>query len=254
MDSAPCWAAFPLAATVAVVPAAAQPDPVQPAPVAWRHTLAIDLLGCRVDGEIRLPDGSRDAASNTGLGGMVSYRADNGAAAFLATLSYLPWSTSGQQGTPPVYHTFALEANQLTVDIDYAWRAGRVVEFFVGGRFTAIRSRGDATSYFPGEGWHTALDSSKRWLDPVLGFQGHLPLGRSVAITARADLGGFNVSSEEAWQLQATLEVQLSRPVAVRLGYRAFSITDGADLNDPHAHFLYDIRTSGPLLGVSIAL
>ena len=78
------------------------------------------------------------------------------------------------------------------------------------------------------------------------------PFAEDWAFHARADVGGFGVGSDFAWNAQALVDYRLSSYARVFLGYRAldFDFADGSGSDRVE----YDLRLWGPLIGISFEL
>jgi hypothetical protein len=83
------------------------------------------------------------------------------------------------------------------------------------------------------------------WADPVIGFRGHVDLGRGLFLAPFADIGGFGVGSELTWQIGSTVGYQVKDWLSVRVGYRHLKV----DYED--GGFVFDVEMSGPILGVA---
>jgi hypothetical protein len=88
--------------------------------------------------------------------------------------------------------------------------------------------------------------ASERWLDPFVGFSLQHRFDERWILFARADVGGFGVSSDEYWQALLGLTYLVKPNVGVHLSYRWIS------LDYQQARFSYDIVTSGPCLGLAL--
>ncbi|GAA5129083.1 hypothetical protein JIN84_02865 [Luteolibacter yonseiensis] len=86
--------------------------------------------------------------------------------------------------------------------------------------------------------------ADKSWVDPILGVRARWPLGEQFFLATQGDVGGFGVSSDITWRLQATVGCRFSETVSAEIGYRHLhtGYSDGA--------FTYDIAESGAFIGV----
>ncbi len=68
------------------------------------------------------------------------------------------------------------------------------------------------------------------WIDPIVGFRAQINFTHWLYLNTQADVGGFGAGSQLAWFLQGALGVNISRSVALELGYRYvyFDYTSGA--------------------------
>lgn len=92
------------------------------------------------------------------------------------------------------------------------------------------------------------VDASEQWVDPVVGLRGFVWLTDRLGLAGEADIGGFDVGSELAWNAQAYLSYRVSVfgvPTDLAVGYRHYSV----DYED--GEFEYDVDTYGPILGAA---
>ena len=88
-------------------------------------------------------------------------------------------------------------------------------------------------------------------MDPIVGANLSLPLGKNFSLNVRGDIGGFGVGSDLTWQVFPTLAGNLpigdrSKPGTCWL-YMDYETGSGA------SHFKYDVLTQGPQLGVTFS-
>jgi opacity protein-like surface antigen len=87
---------------------------------------------------------------------------------------------------------------------------------------------------------------SQEWIDPFVGLRIRQQLGDRWSIYATGVYGGFEVSSDEYWQVLAGIGYRISENTTLALAYRIISV-------DYHqGGFVYDTETSGPNLGLII--
>lgn len=92
------------------------------------------------------------------------------------------------------------------------------------------------------------VSGSKSWVDPLVGFRARLNLTEKLYLAARADIGGFGVGSDLAWNVFGALGSQWNKRWSTELGWRTLSI----DYSD--GGFIYDTKTSGLFLGLTCRL
>ncbi len=119
-----------------------------------------------------------------------------------------------------------------------------VVEPLAGIRYTNLRIELDGTGP---RGNGRQVDQSEAWVDPIVGSRFILDLADNWTLSGEADIGGFGVGSDLAWNVQAFLGYKTSlagQPLTLAAGYRALS----QDYED--GRFKWDVTTQGPILGV----
>jgi hypothetical protein len=95
------------------------------------------------------------------------------------------------------------------------------------------------------------VDSSRSWLDPIVGLRYHTRFGADWSLHARADIGGFGVGSDFVWNASAYAGYSFSSLCALQIGYRAlsFEFEDGSGSSE----LAYDLSMFGPVIGVSFS-
>lgn len=94
------------------------------------------------------------------------------------------------------------------------------------------------------------LDTSTSavWVDGFVGARARLDFNPTLAFFCRGDVGAGG--SDLVWSAVGALDIRLSEPVSLELGYRALNIdfTKGRGANE----FNYDLLLHGPFLAVTI--
>jgi hypothetical protein len=88
---------------------------------------------------------------------------------------------------------------------------------------------------------------TERWVDPYLGIGGHYDLNKTFYITARADVGGFNVGTRVTVQAYSGLGFHMTRRIYSEIGFRY--LYDDYDSGG----FLYKTSTYGPQITTGIS-
>ena len=87
--------------------------------------------------------------------------------------------------------------------------------------------------------------ADKDWADPIVGLRGQWNINDKWYLAGKGDIGGFGVSSDFTWNLQATVGYNFNECVSAEIGYRYFD----TDYDD--GGFTYDVAQAGLLLGVN---
>ena len=130
------------------------------------------------------------------------------------------------------------------------------IEVLGGGRYVhmdmELNFQVDPNSPLPQQKLAGTRNGKKDWLDPFIGGRAQLYLADKWLLALRADIGGFGVGSELAWNVVARADYRLSQVLAVTVGYRVFDIKyedgEGAE------KFVYNTRMMGPLLALTFRL
>ena len=92
-------------------------------------------------------------------------------------------------------------------------------------------------------GGNKSRSISKTWVDPIIIGRLKLPAGNRWLFQLRADVGGFGIGSDFAWQAQADVYYSFFKLFRLGLGYRIIGIDyEKGTGND---RFLYDVDTYG---------
>jgi hypothetical protein len=86
--------------------------------------------------------------------------------------------------------------------------------------------------------------ASQEWIDPYVALRFQQRLGECWNLFASGAYGGFDVSSDEYWQVIAGISYRMSDSTSIALAYRIISV------DYRQGGFVYDTETSGPNLGL----
>jgi hypothetical protein len=95
-----------------------------------------------------------------------------------------------------------------------------------------------------------SADEDETWVDPIIGSRFGIDLTERWNVVAEADVGGFGVGSDIAWNAQAFLGYRTSVfgvPTTLAAGYRALH------QDYDHNNFKWDVTMHGPAIGASFA-
>jgi hypothetical protein len=134
--------------------------------------------------------------------------------------------------------------------VDWTWRvsaSGQPLRLTIapeaGFRFTYLRAELDVRHGGP------SVDQNESWVDPLIGSRFGLDLSDHWTIASEADVGGFGVGSDFAWNAQAFLGYKTTlfgRPTTFAAGYRALS------QDYDHNNFKWDVTMHGPIIGAAM--
>jgi len=220
----------------------------------WSFTLAPYFWATGFDGDLTL-DGQEieGDGSSSGLprefalsGFLGHFEARHGPWAFALSPVYLHVEADGDD-TPPTDSDIVIEG---AIVEGFATRAlGRGWQALAGVRTYALDTEVDVTI---GGVAQPELDADKSWLDPIVGVRFEPVLSERWTMSARADVGGFGLGSDLSWNASLNAGYRLSSYARVFLGYRVldFDFADGSGSDRVE----YDVRFSGPLVGVAFDL
>ena len=220
----------------------------------WRFTLAPYYWATGFDGELTL-----DGAEVEGDGSSDGFPRDFALSGFLGHFEARrgPWAFA----LSPIFLDVEAEGHEEPATDTETEIEGAIVEGFatrtlwwglqalVGARYYALDTRAEVTvDDVP----QPELDADKDWVDPILGLRFEPALPDRWTLSARIDVGGFGLGSDFAWNASLVAGYRLAGWARVFLGYRVldFDFADGSG----SGRVDYDVRFSGPLLGIAFDL
>ncbi|KZL17862.1 hypothetical protein PsAD2_02864 [Pseudovibrio axinellae] len=96
------------------------------------------------------------------------------------------------------------------------------------------------------------IKPQESWVDPFIGGRVAFNATEQIVILARADIGGFDVSSSIAWLLQGGLGYTFNDSWQATLEYKALSVDFHNDRSG-QSEYSYDTITHGPLVSVAFS-
>lgn len=90
----------------------------------------------------------------------------------------------------------------------------------------------------------TTIKSSENWFDPTIGMRVRHRFNDRWSTSLRGEVGGFGVSSDFLWQAAALFGYDINESSTCYFGWRH------AAVDYQNGGFLYDVYSSGPILGV----
>lgn len=213
----------------------------------WRHTFAVYLMGAGMDGEVGLASltadvdvGFDDILDHLRLGTMMYYAAEHDGWTYAVDVIFM--RLEGEKNTPTA--SFQAKADQAVVSLEAARSLGGRFEALAGVRYNDVEPRIAITT---AGGVTEIRGRTEDWWDPFVGARYTVDVGNAWSVTLRADIGGFGVGSNSAWQWVARADWHITDDMELLFGYRVLDVDyedgEGAD------RFLYDVRSSGPVVG-----
>lgn len=185
-----------------------------------------------------------DILSNLEAGIMADYRAHWDDWLFIADAMYVDL---GGEGSGPG------ELVRVRVDVEQtvaAFQVGRKlapgVAVIAGVRYVDISSEARSAGPLGGTFVFRAGDD---WVDPLVGVIASTALGKNASAAVRADVGGFGVGSDLAWQVVGSFSYRVSPHVALVAAYRHLDLD--YDSGSGSNRFRFDAAMSGPALGAT---
>lgn len=220
----------------------------------WTWTVATYLWATGLSGNVGglpgVPPAGVDVKfktifDNLDFGFMGLVNANNGQWGISGDLFYAKISASNT-GLAPAWSQTNLQVEETIITLmgEYNISSGPTHELWVvgGARFWDVST--DIT-LLPGLAPGRAGTIADSWVDPVIGLRGRADIGAKTYVTGWLLGGGFGAGSDEMIDVFGGLGYQFTPTTSAVLGYRWLSVdrTNGA--------FVFDMETSGPLLGLT---
>ena len=197
-----------------------------------------------------------DILSNLDFAAMGTFEARKGRWGFLFDAVYLKLSTSATAmrtgpgpigATPTAAADLRLEQTLLTGAVVYrVIESPTAIDVLGGLRYTKVDVSGDINASLFALTGTVQRSGDKDWADPIVGFRVVHRISDRWSLDGYADVGGFGVGSELTWQVAAGVNYMISRTFTARGGYRVLKVDYDKD------GVVYDMKTSGPYIGVGI--
>lgn len=240
--------AMPAAAQSTDAPSAGDRWRVGIAPYLWATSLAGNATVAGIKSDVDVP--FNDILKDLSLAGMLLVDAQKGRFGIAVNSVFARVSPDNEVNGVDIKATS--DTVQLGVApyyrvVDWAYRTSAsgkplrlIVEPEAGFRFTYLRVELDVRHGGP------SVDESESWVEPLVGSRFGLDLADRWDLTAEANVGGFGVGSDLAWNAQAFVGYRTNLfgvPTTLAAGYRA--LHQDYDHND----FRWDVTMHGPALG-----
>lgn len=222
----------------------------------WNFVAAPYLLLPTMQGDVAINDIPIEVDASTGDifnvlegGFMLFFEASNSKWAVNMDILYMKLGETGE--TPILGRTAELEIKQLGLTFNGLYRVAPWAEVGIGGRFNSIEQSAEIAGVgnTPGDILPGRFVSMKEtWFDPLLVARVMTRFdGSQWRLGMLADIGGFGVGSDLAWQINPFVGYQFSKLFEIDLAYRWLSMDyqSGADSN----YFKYNMLISGPEIG-----
>lgn len=121
------------------------------------------------------------------------------------------------------------------------------IDLYAGLRHNSLSLELEATSDGPILDINEKRSGDENWTDPIIGIRAQWDINERWYLSAKGDIGGFNVESDFTWNIHGSIGYRFNESVSLEIGYRYF------DTNYSDSNFTYDVAQSGALIGVNFA-
>ena len=122
-----------------------------------------------------------------------------------------------------------------------------VLDLYAGARWWDLNIDVDATTPRGSRSYSRDED----WVDPVVGLRWSPQIAEDWRLVAQGDVGGFGVSSDFAWNLQAGVLWDVKKWCSLVLMYRYLAVDYDTGQRGSSDYFQYDTVTQGPIMGAA---
>lgn len=216
------------------------------APYFWSASLSGSL---KLDGEeIGVEDGGDGGFGDPALGGYLGhFEAHHGPWSFVFAPIFI--SATDMAGGQPPNTDANLDIHAQVHELFAAHEFAEGWEWMAGARYQQLDTDMDLSI---GGVPTSSHESSRTWIDPIVGLRYHTGLGGDWSLFTRADVGGFGLGSDFVWNASALVHYRFTQLFGMDLGYRALSFNwqEGSGSQE----ISYDLSMYGPIIGITFSL
>ena len=216
----------------------------------WKHEVAPYVWGSSMQGSVGVGDLTAEAEMSFSdilddleFGFMGTYRASTDR--YFVMIDAIYMGLGATERGPNGLLKADIDMDQVGLEADFGYYVGDRLSLLAGLRYVELEAQVEVGGPLGNE---RSSRMRQNWVDPVIGAQYSWPFAEQWSLNLRGDIGGFGIGSDFAWQATGILRWQLSPRTGVAFGYRHLDMDyeDGRGMD----RFLYDMATSGPLMGV----
>lgn len=154
----------------------------------------------------------------------------------------------GKDGSTPLASRKAsVDIKQVAATVNGLYRINHWLEAGIGGRINSVKNGvriAEGEYILPGRDF----SMTETWFDPLIVTRVMTELDENWRLGALADIGGFGIGSDLAWQFNPFVGYRFSKLFEIALAYRWISMD--YDTGSSIDYFLYDLTISGAELGL----
>lgn len=119
------------------------------------------------------------------------------------------------------------------------------IDAYAGARFWWLDNEFTVRASEAAGGGDTELSSDASWADPLVGVAGTWTLNEKWNLYGVAEVGGFGVGADSEWSVLGGATYALTDTIGIAGAWRVLSVDYSQD------GIVYDVRQSGPILGLT---
>jgi hypothetical protein len=186
------------------------------------------------------------------IGGMLYAEVHNDRFAYTSDLFYasLGQDASGKNGILSGKAT----VKQFWWELEGLYKVQSWLEFGVGARINSVNNGLNINISGPSGTINKNITKGATWVDPLIVTRLKGVINNKWLLQLRADMGGFGIGSQFAWQLQPDVYFRVSKLFELGLGYRIISMNYRTGSQGTSNWFLFDMEEYGPQLRLGFNL
>jgi hypothetical protein len=180
------------------------------------------------------------------IGGMLYAEVHDNQFAYTSDLFYasLGQDASGKNGVLSGKAT----VKQFWWELEGLYKVQPWLEVGVGARINSVNNELNINVAGPSGTINKNAKKGATWIDPLIVTRLKGAINNKWLLQLRADMGGFGIGSQFAWQLQPDVYYRVSKLFEIGLGYRIISMDYHTGTQNTNSWFLFDIEEYGPQL------
>ena len=220
----------------------------------WKFLGEIYMMFPNMKGTVgagTLPDADLDASvsdvfSHFRFGTMAYFELSKDRWAFSTDINYMHLGEDVKPGT--IINSGEVSVKQFALELAALRKLTPWLEAGVGGRLNSFDTKVDLVTKNIVGGSTTARHKtiSQTWFDPIIVARIKNEDNKKFIYQLRADIGGFGIGADLAWQIQTYAGYRFSKLFQVTGGYRVISVDYNKESGENR--FLYDVDTFGPVI------
>jgi hypothetical protein len=137
---------------------------------------------------------------------------------------------------------------QFWWEVEGLYKVQTWLEFGVGARINSVNNGLNVNVAGPSGTINKNGTKGATWVDPLIVARLKGAINNKWLLQLRADMGGFGIGSQFAYQLQPDVYYRVSKLFEVGLGYRIISMNFHTGTEHTDSWFLFDMEEYGPQL------
>ncbi|WP_250428234.1 hypothetical protein [Pontibacter ruber] len=194
--------------------------------------------------DVEVDASAKDIFSNLKIGAMLYAEATRYGWTLSSDILYMNLEKDTRTGA--LIERGELSAKQFGWEVSALRRILPFMDIGIGGRYNNIKAWVDLTLNTRDGPEERSKERAEGWIDPILISRFSASPTDNLLLQLRADIGGFGVGADLAWQAQAYAGYRFSELFHMSLGYRIISID--YEKGSGEDRFLYDVNTTGPVI------